>query len=163
MRIGSVTFIFIAFTFSFCGSQKSEWKNDLSKINRDSLFQNDYEGWELSTKEEYPNSVLYNIRKKDADTTKVLSFFKSGSGLSVKEYLKYYPEGNGDTCYLKMVSSDTLYFYRQNGGMKNFIVGEYGYRYTSMLLEDYELDYYLKHEDSLRQVRGNNLPKLPKE
>lgn len=161
MKIGSIAFVLIAHTLWFCGSHKSDWRNDLSKINRDSLFQNSDDGWELSTKEEYPNSVLYNIRKKDSDTTKLLSFFKSESGLSVKEYLKYYPE-NGDTCYLKMVSSDTLYFYRQRGDTKNFIVGEYGYRYTSMLLEDYELDYYLKHEDSLRRVRGSNLPKLPK-
>lgn len=163
MKIGSLLFVFAAYLLCFCGSQKNDWRNDLMKIDRDSLYQNNYEGWELKTTEEYPNSALYNLHKKDGDTAKALSFFRSNIGSSVKEYLKIYPTQNGDTFYLKMISDDTLYLYKQNKSLKNFVVGEYGYKYTSMLLKDFELDYYLKHEDSLRMIRGNNLPQLPNE
>ena len=87
---------------------------------------------------------------------------KDGS-IAVNEYKKRYPCSGVDTCYLEMTSQDTLFYYREHNGEKIFEVGEYAYRFTKFKMDSTEANYYVKHMDSLRRVRGNNLPKLSNE
>jgi hypothetical protein len=62
-----------------------------------------------------------------------------------------------------MSSQDTLFFYRESStGEKSFVVGEYAYRFTNFEMDSTEANFYLNHTDSLRKVKGDNLPRLSK-
>ena len=57
---------------------------------------------------------------------------------------------------------DTFYYYTENAiGEKQFIIGEYNYKFEQGLLDINELDYYMLYIDSLGKVTGSELPKLP--
>lgn len=155
IKIGMIALISIVM-FAAC---KEEWVSKFELLSEDSIYHNNFEGWKLSSTEEYHDSKLYNIKKMDGDTMKVLSFFNDGKRSSTKEYLKYYPQDT-DTLFLKMKGVDTCYFYSKNLASKKFIVGEYCYRFEFLQLTDSEFEFYLTHSDSLRKVRGDGLPRL---
>jgi hypothetical protein len=154
MMIACICFLF---------SCQEKWQVALEKIDKSLLYHNDYQGWKLvrEIKNEWDND--YIIEKTDKDTLKILLFLEGKKDGSIRpyEYKKRYPCNGVDTCFLEMTSQDTLFYYREKEGLKIFEVGEYAYLFTHMKMDSIELDYYLKHEDSLRRVRGNNLPKLP--
>ena len=62
--------------------------------------------------------------------------------------------GNTDTSFIYTTTLD-------NKGDFDFIVGKYEYMYTSMELNWGQKLYYEKYRDSLKSVRGNDLPPLP--
>lgn len=143
---------------------QSGWQKALQKIDKDSFYQNDYQGWELVRETRKEWETEYTVLKKDNDTLKVLFFFegtKDGK-INIGGYSKRYNCNGADTCFLRMYLRDTLFLYSENSKKeKTFEVGEYYYRFSYFKMDTAELNYYSKHEDSLRRVRGNNLPKLP--
>lgn len=59
---------------------------------------------------------------------------------------------------------DTLYHYKAElfgRMMRFFISGEYSYKYEFGEMNSYERSFFEKHKDSLRSIRGMNLPPLP--
>ncbi|MCZ8215967.1 MAG: hypothetical protein O9262_06985 [Cyclobacteriaceae bacterium] len=151
-----------AFAFSLF-SCKEKWQKALEKVDQRLLYGNDIQGWKLVQEINNEWEVNYTVEKMDNDTLKTIFFLegvKDGS-MIVNRYQKQYRCNDTDTCYLDMTSQDTLYFYRQNfNGEKIFEVGEYAYRFTYFKMDSAEVTYYLKHEDSLKRVRGSNLPRL---
>lgn len=58
-----------------------------------------------------------------------------------------------------------LYWCRvKNGNIdeKKFIVGEYAFKFDEDLMDEGQSRFYALHRDSLKQVKGNNLPDLPR-
>jgi hypothetical protein len=143
---------------------KSGWRTTLEKIDKRLLYNNNTNGWELTQEINEEWSTSYRISKNDNDTLKILEYSIGNKGEEVYllQYLKAFRCNQLDTCYLEMNSQDTLFFYRQNGKVKIFEVGEYAYRFSRLKLDSVELSFYLAHEDSLRRIKGNNLPRLAK-
>ena len=145
---------------------KEGWQKALEKIDRTLLYGNDYKDWKLVREIKNEWDTDYIVEKNDNDTLKILLFLEGKKDGSIRpyEYKKRYPcSNNTDTCYLEMTSQDTLFFYRKHNDEKLFEVGEYAYRFAYFKMDSTEANYYLKHEDSLKRVRGSNLPKLPRE
>lgn len=154
-----VVFILIILILMSC---EKKWQTALKRIEKSQFYFNNFEGWELIQEHKGKWDTHYTIKKNDNDTLKVLFFLQRWDGsIAVNEYRKQYPCGDIDTCYLEMASGDTLFFYKQRNGLKTFLLGEYYYRFTKMQLDSNELAYYMLYEDSLRLVRGNDLPPLP--
>jgi hypothetical protein len=150
----------------FLNSCKENWEKSLDKIDKSLLYKNNLHEWRLVQEINSKWDTNYTIEKNDSDTLKLLFYSvrtKDGS-IEVDNYKLKYPCHGTDTCYLDMSSQDTLFFYSKNGaGEKSFILGEYAYRFTYFEMDSAEANFYLEHTDSLRRVKGDNLPKLSKE
>ena len=148
----------------FLFSCKERWQKAIEKVDQSLLYRNDHRGWELVREDNSSQwDIKYTLKKNDNDTSKVLFFLEGKDGsIEVNGYKKHYPCNAVDTCYLEMTSQDTLFFYREYNDKKIFKVGEYAYLFTYMKMDSSEANYYLKHEDSLKRIRGSNLPKLPR-
>ncbi len=145
-------------------SCKNDWESALAQYDKSLLYGNDHREWKLAQKIKSVWLTQYTVTKVDRDTLKVLFLSQGQDGkVWVSGYSKQYKLSDSDSAFLKMTSQDTLFFYRRHGDEKIFVVGEYAYRFTYFKMDSTEANYYLKHEDSLRQVRGNNLPKLPRD
>ncbi len=154
-------FFFLCIAFFSCQKQQ-KWEDVLKSADSKLLYYNNTEHWELVRAEANTWDDQFTIKKIDGDTVKIMMFLqRKDKSLSIYTYKKRFPCGV-DTCYLEMSSQDTLFLYKKNNTNKVFQVGEYAYRFTTMRMDSIELDYYLKHEDSLRTIRGNNLPPLPR-
>ncbi len=165
MMTGLAKFLIIACALCLF-SCKQKWQIALEKVDRSLLYTNNPSGWELVQEIEQEWDINYTIKKIDNDTLKVL-FFAIGNKekddkIFINGYAKTFRCNQTDTCYLKMTSQDTLFYYRQHSKEKIFEVGEYAYRFTYLKMDTVEINYYLEHEDSLRRVKGNNLPRLSK-
>jgi hypothetical protein len=156
--------VVLTFSFFLFGCQQ-RWENALNNVDKSLLYGNDRKGWQLVQEIKNEWDTYYTIEKIDNDTSKVLFFLQAnGDGTTnVSGYRKIFKCNKTDTCYLKMSSQDTLFFYRENNHQKIFEVGEYAYHHSYFKMDSIEVKYYLEHEDSLRRVRGNNLPRLPNE
>jgi hypothetical protein len=159
MKVNKLILFFICVTCFQC--QKRNWNDALEKADRRLLYGNDTYGWELVREEHRAWDSEYSIKKIEGDTIKILFFLERNKdkSISIHLYKKRYPCGL-DTCYLEMNAQDTVFLYRKNRKKKIFEVGEYAYRFSYFKMDTIESNYYLKHEDSLRRVKGNNLPKL---
>ena len=158
-----VKILLFCFTSLLFGCQ-AKWQKALKKVEKSKIYNNDYKKWELVQEFRNEFHTYYTLRKNDGDTLKILFLAEENNiGLVyVNGYRKKF-KCKIDTCNLEMTSQDTLFFYKQNTfGEKKFEVGEYAYRFTYFRMDSIEGNYYLKHEDSLRRVKGNNLPKLRK-
>jgi hypothetical protein len=71
-----------------------------------------------------------------------------------------FPCNSVDTCVVSMLSNDTLFYYIKTEETKKFIIGEYAYLHAFLKLDSSELDFYFLYEDSLKKVKGDNLPRL---
>ncbi len=145
------------------GGCQARWHLALENTSKELLHGNNVNDWVLwqRIKDEY--STSYTISKTDNDTLKILDLIVGNQreDIFINRYVKSFRCNERDTCHLEMNAQDTIFFYRQNGRVKIFEVGEYTYRYHFFRLENTEIDFYRAHEDSLRKVKGNNLPKLP--
>jgi hypothetical protein len=129
----------------------------LKSLDKKSLFNNNPEGWKIFQYIESMNQ--YMVFKYDGDTLKYMRFIPDENNLPIiSDYEMKFPCGNLDTCFLRMQAMDTLFYYKQNELRKEFIIGEYAFWYTSTQMNKEERDFYEKHEDSLRSIKGNNLP-----
>jgi len=150
-------FILVLMTIP-CLSCESKLDRYLKKVDSQALFNNNYKDWTINQE---ITEGEYSIYKYDGDTLKTLVFVLDNNDVPVINlYEMTFPCNKKDTCFVKMEGNDTLFYYSQNMGVKNFFVGEYVYRWYKSDMGD-EYDYYYLYEDSLRKVKGNNLPKLP--
>jgi len=99
---------------------------------------------------------------------------------------KYYNENRGNLdaiyainrYYITISANGINYVYKTIGGLdtsysytfpgdfddpskRDFIQGEYNYKFEMNILNESERKYYLQHKDSLDLVKGNDLPGLP--
>jgi hypothetical protein len=145
-------------------SCSNEWEQVLMKMSNSERYSNSLDGWVLKQEIEYNElNTHYFITKTDGDTLKTLSFLAGGTDnwRSADRYVKEYPCGSTDTCHLILHENDTLYWYSESKGLKNFLSGEYMYRSERLLFDEDEQNYFEFFKDSLRKVKGNDLPDLP--
>jgi hypothetical protein len=149
----SLFYIALLISLSSC---ESITEKHLKKLNRKHLYHNDYLGWKL-----FQVTDDYAVTKTDNDTLKTMRYTIDDNGTPQIYFYEEIFKCGTDTCYLHMRDLDTLFFYSKTGNLRKFKVGEYAFRYMNLKLVDDEIKYYMLYEDSLRKVRGNNLPKLP--
>jgi hypothetical protein len=147
----------------FTASCMEPWRAAIEKVSLSPVFHIDAQGWELVQAQDARDyEKTYTLRKIDSDTTKIVLISEwYDDSVALIQYKKSFPCHTMDTCFLQMDSRDTLFYYRTHNGKLVFEVGEYAYKFTSMTLKSSQLDYYLENADSLRKVRGTNLPELP--
>lgn len=151
---------FALFIFLF-GGCKDPWEHALAHADESLLYGNDPREWKLIQEINSAWATYYTLRKIDGDTVKVLFINQGRDGkVQVSGFRKAYKSLGPDSAFLEMRSQDTLFFYRLKNDRKVFEVGEYAYRFAHFEMDSVEATFYLKYEDSLRQVKGNGLPKL---
>lgn len=107
------------------------------------------------------NSLDFTFKCTDRDTLKSLSLFvsKETDEVFIDSYIKNYPKN--DFKVELVMKTDTFYCYQEKEGIKEFIIGEYNYRFTNFDLAPEELNYYIIYKDSLGKITGDQLPGLP--
>lgn len=153
---------FCAILLFSCTPPIETWQKELAEFDKQTLYNNDASGWHLLQEIPTELNTEYTIEKIENDTLKILYFGVRTHGENyIIEYRKRFPCGEMDTCFIDIDPElDTLFYYKQNNGIKEFIVGEYSYRYIYQMFDAKEQEFFYLHVDSLRRVRGNNLPKL---
>lgn len=131
--------------------------------NRSTYSFSGKENWEIYQVFEgvRDNSFDFIFKCRDQDTLKSLGLyvFKEGNEVFIDTYIKNFPE---DDFKVELVmKKDTFYCYKEKAGVKDFITGEYNYRFAHLDLVPDELNFYMVHKDSLGKIKGSNLPSLP--
>lgn len=132
-------------------------------LNRKTYHFSSKQGWELQTIFEgiRENTIDVTFLKEEVDTTKSLGLYidlSSELGFIESYQKNYFSEGKEIELLMK---KDTFYCFEQLEDKKEFIVGAYNYRFSTMRMKPEELNFYLVYKDSLGRVRGSDLPKLP--
>lgn len=159
--------IFVEISLISCKETDEFYINQIIKL---SDFISNKEGWEYSFKD--PKNRTFIIQKGNEDKYSEVKFkvddFK-GEEYIILEYHFSKEKSNNSFKYLYFSKSDTLCSYYQKDTEKDFVFGKYYYLYEIERLksEDFDphalqVDYYYKNRDSLIDVRGNDLPELPK-
>lgn len=107
------------------------------------------------------NSLDFTFKCMDRDTLKSLSLYvsKETDEVFIDSYIKNYPKNDFE---IELVmKTDTFYCYKEKAGVKDFITGEYNYRFAHLDLAPEELNFYLVFKDSLGKIKGSSLPSLP--
>ncbi len=146
---------------SFCLIKMSQYYSiDTSEWGLDTCFLNNYTRL-------IPNGGNY-LRKKVSDTIYWhyfnLYIVDNDTFYTPKELYKKFHKHGYQNVLLLGGKSDTLYYYQafMFGTMrKYFIRGKYFYDYYHGELEHSQEQYFIKHRDSLINIRGNKLPHLP--
>jgi hypothetical protein len=151
------------FAYSFISiliiSCDNKIETHLKRVDKKLFYNNNAYDWEVL--QYIDNQNQYIIFKYDGDTLKSLRFIPNEDDIPmISQYEMKFPCDRIDTCFVRIQEQDTLYFFRQGKNRKEFIVGEYAYRYTTLQLTTREMDFYEIHADSLRRIRGNNLPRF---
>lgn len=123
----------------------------------------DNSGWDFVLTGNTDGQSSLSFEKKETDTVKhvIFSVDAHKNPLGVIRYTKKFRE-NGKEHTIKMGSNDTLFSYYVGESRDTvFQIGEYYYRFIYFKLDTAEQKYYLLHKDSLKSIRGDNLPKLP--
>jgi hypothetical protein len=138
------------------------WRKALEKVDNPYLKKVPLKNWTLSQEDKLGYEDYYSVVNIYNDTTFIMYFAESKSDGLISVYgLRKRFKCDYDTCNLYLDSKDTVYYYRENSsGTRNFIVGEYAYRFERLLLDSTEMKIYFDKKDSLRRIRGNNLPKI---
>jgi hypothetical protein len=112
---------------------------------------------------EDPNIFTCRFESIDGDTLKnmICNLDKYHKPIAVIEYSKKYRVSEL-TYFIQYDSKDTLYAYTESETVRKFIRGEYAYKNIHMGLDYGQKKFYKKHQDSLKRLRGSNLPDLPK-
>lgn len=154
--------LYLTIAIALLGGCQNSWQRALDRADKSLLHGNDLRGWRLIQEINSTSVTYYTVQKIDADTLKVLFFnLAKDDKVRVSGFRKQYRLPNSDSAFLEMKSQDTLFFYSLENGKKVFYVGEYAYRFAHFEMDSVETNFYLRHEDSLRKVKGNGLPKLP--
>lgn len=118
-------------------------------------------------------SAFFEVESNVGDTTifarliwsKSFKFNKSVNSYAISDFVKSFQNGEKKYSLSLLSNNDTLHlsYFTDSANIKNptFIVGEYAFRYSYLKLSAGEQRYYELHYDSLRRVRGNDLPPLP--
>jgi len=117
-----------------------------------------------------PWETQYNLKRVYGDTTYFMGIFKLKPNLQYKIdscilELAYFKKNYSDKeyCYHLEMAKDTIYFYKSPINHEDsliFIVGKYYYQWSNGLLDGEGMHYFLENMDSLKRVRGNDLPDL---
>jgi len=123
------------------------------------------DGWRLVRQYKDDNGKGYDLIREFGVENSQLCFHinERNKEYSIEYYIKSY-RASPDEYTLEMHQTDTLYLYRShlnNPNNKVFIIGEYQYLYMHNKLSQGQREYFRAYSDSLRKVRGNNLPILP--
>ena len=124
------------------------------------------EGWE----ELFPMSKiaggddeLYQFIKQDGDTSKALQLIYIPKEDRIVFHLQRTFYDSTHKHHLES-NTDTLFYYRSpldNEYELEFITGKYQYLYSRLKLSEGQHCFFEMHKDSLRSIRGNDLPPLP--
>lgn len=157
-----VVMLVSTFLLFSCNPPIETWERELDEFDKQTLYNNDPSGWHLLQEIPTKFTTEYTIEKIENDTLKILYFGTATDEENyIIEYRKRFPCGEMDTCFINIHPElDTLFYYKQSNGIKKFVVGEYSYRFINQMFSAEEQEFFFLHEDSLRRVRGNNLPKL---
>lgn len=156
MRVSSV--ILLIFVTLACNSSLSI-EESLEKIAQ--ITPIDQDNWEIVEDLGQGNFKSYVLMQFKADTTHILHFMVEDTAVNLIYHDIRFKDENFD--YYLSVKADTLYFYKENkiDSTMVFLVGEYEYLYKRGRLTGKQHVYYRHHRDSLKSIRGNNLPELP--
>ena len=131
--------------------------------NRSTYSFSGKENWEIYQVFEgvRDNSFDFIFNCRDQDTLKFLSLyvFKETDEVFIDSYNKNYLKDDWQVELVMKV--DTFYCFVEREGFKEFIAGEYNYRFSNFDLSPGELNFYMVHKDSLGRIKGNELPTLP--
>jgi hypothetical protein len=120
----------------------------------------------------FEDDALVKVSRNTNDTIITLELSKGviGKGKEAKtslEILKYYNAFNVEGWIHSLhfnKNEDTLYYFRMpkdDFSEVDFFFGEYEFHYEQGDLTGLQKKYFLAHRDSLRKIKGNNLPPLP--
>jgi len=164
-------YIFIILFIS-CSSHQKNITIDFSKLRKINPII-DEAGWKVVKTEKWSNTIEYTLQKKEKDTNELLVFqkllydsiFNPGD---VKYGLVIFQKKFKDKKFGYVVSfgSDTNYYYKyylDRPDSMIFIVGKYLYLAYYHKLSKVQKMYFFAHKDSLKKIRGNDLPDLPNE
>ena len=157
MRALSV--VFLIFATLACNSFLSI-DESLEKIAQ--MTPIDQNNWEIVEKTGQGSSTKsYVLMQFKPDTTHILHFMTENTELQLFYHDIRFEDKEYE--YYLSIKSDTLYFYKENkvDSTRIFIVGEYEYLSRNAKLTPKQRVYYRHHRDSLKSIRGNNLPELP--
>ena len=133
-------------------------------------------GW--SVKQEHSSDIeeYYCLIKQERDTFHLLTFsyFPNVKKYKLEDYIESYVD-RGVYHELSLLNNDTLYYYtakKNSNSLKNdelvkideldFKLGWYYYLYTHGKYNWEQKEYFESNRDSLVQIKGTNLPQLPK-
>lgn len=120
-------------------------------------------GWKLVLLGNTDGKSSASFEMIEGDTLKhiIFSLDERESGVDVIRFTKSFENANGRHS-LRLNSRDTLYYFtvtKRNDTL--FSTGEYYYRFANFQMTKSESDYYVLHMDSLKKIKGDNLPMLP--
>lgn len=171
----TITLFSILILLSQCAKEKKESKFPEDFFTEDStrtvLKQAQYfistseRSWNLEFIGAFENfdSLSARFSNLEGDTVKnvIIALDKYNNAVKVLRYEKEFSK-NGKKYCVVFEKSDTLFCYYKDGtDQKVFVTGEYSYRGSHMGFDQNERKYYHLHKDSLDEISGNNLPKLP--
>jgi len=111
-------------------------------------------------------SLIFKKSVKDTSFYAEFSLYEKGNDITYSHlvvYTKSFPYKH-DTCYYGYNNNNKLiYSYKipqSNPDTFLFMSGKYEYYYRYGLFTINQEKYYLKHRDSLKGLKGNNLPEL---
>jgi len=167
--------LFILNTQFSCKRGDNKLENHLKEIHKlnSNIIEDD---WNVEKSYETNIEIFYSLHKKVVDTTYFLSFslFKKNNKQNIKEfyyvdlYLKSYCD---DSLYYELAQNikDTLYMFKHpciDGRIcfdsLEFIMGKYYYMFRYNKFSGKQLRYYKLFKDSLNEIRGTDLPDLPR-
>lgn len=131
------------------------------------------DGWEIQNHEYWSSTIDYSLVRKNSDTIYYLRFkkilhdsiFNKGDDLySILYYRKEFKDSKFEFVLDLGLNSDTNYFFKRsftNPDSLIFIRGKYCYLFKNGYLNNDQSGFYFKNKDSLKRVKGDNLPKLP--
>lgn len=123
------------------------------------------DGWKLVRYFNDDRGIGYDLTRDSYNENSRLCFHhdKKNDKYFIEYFIKKYRD-NQFAYNLEINQADTLYFYKsplKDLNTKIFIMGEYQFLYMHNKLNPGQREYFRIHSDSLREIKGDNLPLLP--
>lgn len=158
-------FIFGLFGCNKMNQQLGEHLSDLNE-KESCKIETSLNRWHIKHFYEDQKLEEYRLYRKNADTIIEISFIfnKNSNKYENIDLNKFFYSKDDSFYYSIHLNCDTLYIYRQrslSSSGKEFLIGKYYYLYKFNHLNSGQKVYFEEHMDSLINVKGNDLPKLP--
>ena len=165
LRVGKL--FIILFIFISCINPQDNTEIDFGQLQKINPLIDKTE-WKVIKRERWTNIIEYTLTKKNNDTTCLLmirkflhdSIFNSGSD-SYRLVLFTKKFTDSEFGYIVSFANDTNYYYKyplEKPDSMIFVVGKYLYLAYYHKLSKEQRSYFFAHKDSLRKVRGDDLP-----
>jgi hypothetical protein len=154
-------FMILIILFASCSKKKS-FKEDLSNLsNKYDFF--DVRKWQIDSIIHDKFGTEYRIKRSLDDKLETAFFFVNNNDYRLYNYQIKYESGSYNY-FIRIDDFDTAYFFKQDILTDSiiFLKGYYTYLYQQGYYSPGQLKYYFDHRDSLDNIRGHNLPELPK-